>query len=206
MSSFKDKYLKYKIKYTNLSGGNPEGNTTAQTTASNPDKPPASASAQTPASKPGQTPALKPAQPIASKPVQPPAPTPAQKPVVVRGESLNIITDDQLDDLSMKTIKIIKDISLGKDIDTVKLKEHVSELELISEEIRKRHESKSLKHLHALTDDQLDSLSIRTIKTIKDISTSKDLDVSKLKEYVSYQELIAEEIKKRYDLKSTVKP
>jgi hypothetical protein len=60
--------------------------------------------------------------------------------------------------------------------------------------------------LHTLTDDQLDDLSIRTIKTIKDISTSKDLDVLRLNEYISYQELIAEEIKKRYDLKSTVKP
>ena len=180
MSAFKDKYLKYKIKYTNLSGGNPWDVSASKPVVSAP-------------------------KPVVSAPEFGAASPP--KPVATYlNESLHTLSDDQLDDISIKTIKIIKDLSTSKVVDTARLKEYVSQLEPIAEEIRKRRDSKSLKHLHTLTDDQLDDLSIRTIKTIKDISTSKDLDVLRLKEYVSYQELIAEEIKKRYDLKSTVKP
>ena len=95
MSTFKDKYLKYKIKYTNLSGGNPGA-------------------------------------------------VSAPKPVVsVPNESLHTLSDDQLDDISIKTIKIIKDLSISKVVDTARLKEYVSQLEPIAEEIRKRRDSKS---------------------------------------------------------------
>lgn len=118
MSTFKDKYLKYKIKYTNLSGGNPGAVSAPKPVVSVPNSGAVSTS----------TPII----------------VPVSKPVVsVPNESLHTLSDDQLDDISIKTIKIIKDLSTSKVVDTARLKEYVSQLEPIAEEIRKRRDSKS---------------------------------------------------------------